>query len=493
MRRRAAFAVLALFAAVAVAARARADGGYFSGTTGARAAGRAGAFAARADDLSAVMFNPAGLALLRTSLIHGGNRFSYNAHSFERKATLDWGDVDNGVPPYVRFAEVENEEPWQLLEPLLGVASTLGVRDFGFALSAYAPAGVGRIEFPVDGGQRYMMVGREAVIVSYNASAAWHATDTVAIGATVQWLHVPKLRYRLVIDASPFPGDVNPVTSELDMLATVSGSDPFTLNAILGAWFRPLPFLALGVSAQVIPTAIETESTLHIDALSPEIDEQVVLRREGERADDVRLILPLPVTARAGARYLHLRGGRELFDVELDLVYESWSRVSRFTVDGDGLVANLLAQRVDVGRIEIEKQWRDTIGVHLGGDYAVLADALTVRGGLFYESAVADRSYAHVDFAGGQQLGGALGASLFVLGVEVAVGYQYRHQPAVSVSEAQARVFQEVPASQCRAPFTDPDLCHPQYRGRPAPPVNAGLHRAHAHGVSLDVLYRFDL
>ena len=41
---------------------AAADGGYYGGALGARAAGRAGAFVARADDPTAVAYNPAGLA-----------------------------------------------------------------------------------------------------------------------------------------------------------------------------------------------------------------------------------------------------------------------------------------------------------------------------------------------------------------------------------------------------------------------------------------------
>jgi long-subunit fatty acid transport protein len=483
--------VLALLTATNVAARAHADSGYFSGTTGARAAGRAGAFTAKADDLAAVTLNPAGLAHLGATLIQGGNRFSYNAHSFERRPTLDWGNLDSGIPPYVEFAAVANETPWQLLEPLLGVASNLGLPDFGFALAVHAPAGVGKEEFAIDGAQRYMMVRREAVILNYSASAAWKFEDVFGIGASVQWIHVPRLSYRLVVDANRFPGEVNPVASELDMLATVTGADPFTFNAILGAWWRPVPFLELAISGQVVPTEIKTASTLSIVPLSPEIDEQVELRRDGVPASDVSLSLPLPITARAGIRYRHLQAERELFDLELDLGYQSWSRVERFIMDGDGLVANLLAQRVDVGRIEIEKRWRDTVSVRLGGDYAVLAEVITLRGGLFYESAVAERGYAHVDFVSGAQLGGALGASLFVLGVEVALAYQYRHQPAVTVTEAQARVFQEVPGTQCRAPFTDPDACHPQYLGRPAPAVNAGTYRAHSHAMSLDVLYRF--
>ena len=73
---------------------------------------------------------------------------------------------------------------------------------------------------------------------------------------------------QLVIDGTPFPGDANPVVSELDMLATTEGSDPFTLNAVVGAWYRPVPAVEFGIAGQIIPSQIETESTLHIDPLA---------------------------------------------------------------------------------------------------------------------------------------------------------------------------------------------------------------------------------
>jgi len=485
--------VLVLFIAANATTRVRADG-YFSGTTGARAAGRAGAFTAKADDLSAVTHNPAGLARVGTTLIQGGNRFSHNTLSYTRAPTLDWGGVEDGVPPYVQFATVDNERPWQLLEPLLGVASSLGQQDWGFALSVHAPAGIGREEYPVDGGQRYMMVSREALILTYAASAGWKSGETFGVGVSLQWVHLPSLRYQLVIDGTQFPGEVNPVASELDMLATIEGSDPFALNAVVGAWYRPLPYLELAVSGQVIPSQLEAQSTLTVDPLSPSIDEEVVLRREGTRANDVVLALPLPITAQLGVRYRYLQGtrqgARELFDVELDVGYASWSRVQRFAIEGDGLVANLLGQRVDLGEIAIAKRWRDTFSVRVGGDYAPLS-VVILRGGLFYESALAERGFAHVDFVSGTQLGGALGVSLFVLGLELAVAYQYRQQPASRVSEADARVYQQAPASQCEAPFDDPDACHPQYLGQPAPAINAGAYSAHSHATSLDLLYRF--
>jgi long-chain fatty acid transport protein len=484
-------ALAVLLAAGLVPSAAR-GAGYFAGSKGARAAGRGGAFTAGADDLSAVMFNPARLTQIGGKLvIQAGNRFAYHAVDYTRDPTLDWGRIGNGVPPYHEFATVHNQEPWQLLDPLIGAASNLGLRDWTFALAAYAPPGVGREQFPIDGGQRYMMVSREAVILNYTASAAWRYRDRFGVGVSLQWIHVPRLSYSLVIDGNTLPREANPVESELDMLATVSGSDPFTFNAILGAWYRPLPFLEIGVSGQVIPTQIQTNSRLSVRPLSDQINEAVELRRDGEPADDVKLTLPLPLTARAGVRYVHVRGGRPLFDLELNVGYESWSRVKQFTVDGNGLEANLLAQRINVGLIQVDKRWRDTLSVHLGGDVIAIPGRLTLRGGLFYETAVANRSHAHVDFVSGSQRGVAAGASFFFRSVEVAIAYEFRQQPAIRVGEGEAKVYQEAPGSRCQGDFMSLDNCHPQYLGQPAPAVNAGTYAAHSHIALLDLLYRF--
>jgi long-chain fatty acid transport protein len=487
-----AWALAALLAAAAGNVRAAHAAGYFSGTKGARAAGRAGAFTAGADDLSAVMFNPARLTELGGGLVlQVGNRFSYNAFDYTRDPTFDWGQIENNVPPYHQFATVQNQTPWQLLDPLIGVASNLGRRDWTFALAAYAPPGVARQSFPEAGGQRYMMVSREAVILNYTASVAWRYHDLFGVGVSLQWIHVPRISYALVIEGNNLPRVANPVASELDMLATVTGSDPFTFNAILGAWLRPLPFLELGLSGQVIPTQIQTNSRLSVRPQSELIDEPVVLKRGTETADDVKLTLPLPLTARAGARYVHRRGGRTLFDLELNVGYESWSRVGKFTVDGNGLQGNLLGQQIPVGLIEVDKRWRDTISLHLGGDVVVVPGRVTLRGGLFYETAVANRSHANVDFVSASQRGAALGASLFVRRAELAIAYEFRQQPTIRVSEAEGRVFQEAPGSRCVAPFLDTDNCHARYLGRPAPVVNAGSYAAHSHIVVLDLLYRF--
>ncbi len=191
-----------------------------------------------------------------------------------------------------------------------------------------------------------------------------------------------------------------------------------------------------------------------------------------------------------GARYRGLDGTREIFDVELDVEYETWSRVNDFTLETHGLVADFQGGTADLNTIRIAKHWRNTLAVKLGGDVAVIPDLLAVRGGAFYETAVAEAAYANVDFAGGPMMGGSLGGSLRVGRLEIALAYQLRHMSSVSVTEDQGRVYQQVPASACKPPYDDPNTCNEHYLNKPGPVVNAGSYSATSHYIAVALLYR---
>ena len=405
----------------------------------------------------------------------------------------------DGTPPTVAFSKVSNQTPWQAAEPLILAASNLGLRDFGFGAGVFARAGREPGELPVAGkhqrsargaGQRYMMLGREAIILNYTVGAAWKFRDVFGIGAALQAISVPRLDYSLMVDATAMQQNVNPVQSPLDMVASTSGSDWFTFNAIVGLWVRPVPSLQFGAAGQVVPNSITTNSTLRVTPLDPSLG-QANLTRGGIAANDVSVVLPLPLSARVGARYRGLAGTREVFDIELDVEYETWSRVNNFTVATRGLDAEILGTDPrPLGDIRVPKAWRDTIAVKLGGDVAVIPDRLALRAGAFYETAVAPSSNANVDFAGGQMFGGTVGASYLFGAWEVALGYQFRRQATVTVSEADGRVYQQVPATACPPPYTS-TLCHPAFLNRPPPVVNAGTYNAEFHHLSLAAIYRF--
>ena len=59
------------------------------------------------------------------------------------------------------------------------------------------------------------------------------------------------------------------------------------------------------------------------------------------------------------------------------------------------------------------------------------------------------------------------------------------------MSEPNARVYQQVPASACDPPYMDTNRCNPHYLGQPSPAVNAGSYRSISHYLSLALLYRY--
>jgi len=133
------------------------------------------------------------------------------------------------------------------------------------------------------------------------------------------------------------------------------------------------------------------------------------------------------------------------------------------------------------------------VAVKLGGDAAVIPGRLALRAGAFYESPVADPAYANVDFAGGAMFGGSAGGSFSFGPWELAIAYQLRQQATVEVSEPNARVYQQVPASACLPPYTDPNSCNPNYLGQPSPAINAGRYAATFHYLALALLYRYGM
>ena len=77
------------------------------------------------------------------------------------------------------------------------------------------------------------MISREAIILNYTASAAWKFRDVFGVGATVQWIQVPRLVYSLMIDGMGIRGVANPVQARWTSRPH-QRLDPFTFNAILG-------------------------------------------------------------------------------------------------------------------------------------------------------------------------------------------------------------------------------------------------------------------
>jgi long-chain fatty acid transport protein len=477
-------------AILGIATLARA-GGFEIGDQGPRAAGRAGAFTVRADDPSAIDFNPAGLARLRGTRLFLADRLMFSNEEFRRARTLDWSDAVHGMPRFVSFPAVRNATRTQWKGPFLAASTDFGLSDWGFAIGVYGPAGTIGQDFPLDGPQKYMLVDRQVEILYYTASVAWKYRDVFGIGASLQWVDLLSIRFDLVIDGNASPRLVKPAGGRFDVLSRMRGSDRVGFTSIVGVWYRPIRGLEFAAAARILPVWFHAASRLSVQPLNLKLDEPPEITRDGVPDNKVTFSFVIPPRLRVGARYVFERGDRELGDIELDLGYEAWSMLKQFTLDGEGLVTTVLGQRVPIGVIKVPRHWKDTWSARLGGDFHVVPDHLTLRAGFFYESAASDPAYTYIDLLAFHRFGPSAGFSFDWAGFDLSAAYTYVFQMPVVVSESESRQYQQAPGSPCKPPYTDPNMCNSHYFGMPAAPSNAGVYLSDYHLLSVGVQYRF--
>lgn len=466
-------------------------GGFEIADQGPKAAGRAGAFTARADDVSAIEYNPAGLAFLRGNRVLLSNRMLFADEEYRRARTLDWSEAVHGVPRLVQFDAVSNQTPNQYLGPMLGIASDFGLDDWGFAFGIYAPPGANQQKFPVDGAQKYMLFERETVILYYSLSAAWKYKNKFAIGVSLQLVDVPIMNFGLVVDGNVSPRLVNPESGRFDMEARFKGSDRFGFSAIFGLLYKPIPSLDIALSGRFVPVRVNAAGRLSLNPQVLELDKPPRITRDGHLDNSVTFSFTLPIKMRLGIRYAHREKGRELFDLELDVGYEAWSLVDAFTMDGEGLVTEVLGQKIPIGKITMPRNWKDTWSLRLGSDVNVVPDRLTLRAGFFYESPAVPEEYTYVDILSFHRFGPSVGLSVKFHGLELSAAYTYVFQMPVTVTEEESAIFQQAPGSPCQPPYTDTNLCSEYYLGKPSAPANAGTYLSQYHFVTVGLEYAF--
>ena len=80
---------------------------------------------------------------------------------------------------------------------------------------------------------------------------------------------------------------------------------------------------------------------------------------------------------------------------------------------------------------DVPHQWRDVIGVRLGGDYALIPDFLALRAGAFFETKGQDDEYLNVDFHVGEKLGLSAGSTVRLGPVDASIAYQHTFYGAI--------------------------------------------------------------
>ncbi len=429
---------------------------------GARALGRGGANAVGAVDGTAMHYNPGSLAKQR------GTRFMYN-HSlvfhdtrFSRSPLSEaWGE-DAGTG----FGEVRDAEKVFPLGLFATLTTDFGLDNWTFGAGVWGPHSVGKHDYPEYGPQSFMLTDMSVLAAYYSVSAAWKLRDVFGIGVTAQYVDLIQLDYGLVID-STFTEGLEPVPSSdsTQLTSTLKLRDRTSGTAIVGLWYRPHRRVELGLSGRVIPVFLRPTGTM-------EVDKPTLV------TDDLRVTMPLtlPAIVRGGVRYIHEKGDRTVFDVELDAQWEGWSAIDSYDVAVDGQISGQ-----DVGDLRLDKQWKDTVSVRLGGDYNVIPTHLTLRAGGYWESAASSASFSHLDFPSFMRGGIGAGITAGGRGVYGTIGFLHVFQQTQQTDELAAKVFQQRPLRPC------PDRCG----GASGVPANAGRFTSRYEILNLGIELRF--
>lgn len=433
--------LVAIYLICSVPALARA-GGYDYPDLGVTPLGRAGAFAARADDPLALIYNPAGAARLRgTQLLLSATLMQTDT----RFLRLDPSNATNprAYPhdPSLSMPEVKSVEA-PFVSPMLMASSDLGglLRPLHLVLMAgiYGPNSHPRVTFPrsckpgtspceaASAGEglpnpaRYDTIGREVLVIFPSLGVAWRPLSWLSLGAVLQ-LTYQSLVYSIAVGVFVGENPANDVDVEVDV---ASGIVP---TGILGLHLAPTRWLELGASFRFGYTA---SADGHVRTQLPAdfpLDATTAPNPAPAAVD-----LPFPAVLRTGARLIHRdTAGRERFDVELDFVWEQTSTLERFVLGTSIDIVNPAGAHLvpAIEDVPVPHFWDDTISVRLGSSYHLYSlgflEQLVLRAGALWESSALPTAFTRLDFLALERYGLTLGVGARFGRYRVDLAYAY--------------------------------------------------------------------
>lgn len=385
-------------------ARGAAAGGIEVGAVGVEALGRAGAFAARASDPTAMAHNVAGLVGLAGVQWTLSANVGLWSHCFQRDGRYD--GVESGVETRTtvfaasRYATERPAYPEVCNEPAPAVVPQVLVSWrpapwIAFGAGLLTPAGVGSQRFPdrvetpsglAPSPSRYMVLTTGVVILHPTLAVAVAPTPWLRVGAAIQPSYG---RFQGETTANAI-GSQSPATD----IRTSVDATAFFWAGNLGVMIQPLPSLTLGFHAHLNenPVVFTGQTTAAVRPYSADP------ARSHRSTFDSVVTLPLPSLFRLGIRYGALRASAptdwsardpmrdEEFDLELDLHYESSGVLQQVVTRSTGVV------EVEPGmgspatpEVALRRGWRDTWGVRVAAEYNAIPNELALRAGLSWD------------------------------------------------------------------------------------------------------------
>lgn len=485
-------------------------GGFEVPAAGARSLGRGGAWAARADDPLALMYNPANLAELNGLQLH------LDAHLL----------LFDGCVSRPGLAEVCNEGPPGFVPEL--VLSWRATNELGFGFGLIAPTAVGATRYgdPETGlagaersPVRYSLIEQNIILAYPTIGVAYRPHPRIRMGAT---FGAGFGIFDFFSMTRPLPGG-DSVPDSLDIGTQLTATD----------WFVP----RVGVSLHMVPHDSldimvgftwqdDIEATGELDLVTGYYEDEFVGARTGScppglsaeqmmrcqsAITDVTLSAAQPWQVSFGIRYadrltprpenaadVEARTGRtedpmtnERWDIELDVVYEINSRLDfyRISFPGDYEVQiDPFLTSVIPNQTWIPHHWSDQFSIRLGGDYNIMPGLATIRAGFSFETRGVNEDFPTIDFWPYQRYGGHVGLTLRAGSLDINIGYALIIQETLTVEGGELRQTIATCTTCPRGMQLDP-LLRTQQGGDL---IADGTYTSSYHHVALGVNYRFN-
>lgn len=357
------------------------------------------------EHVSAIYFNPAGLALGRGTRLGFEGIFAYRSARYERPpeaidTILAHGETGAGTPADAVAANSGEATLGNVVAaPFLGVASDLGVPNLGVGIGLYVPFGGSSswdtnpnfesdATYPgaVDGVQRWHSIEGSIRSVYATAAGAYRipgARLAFGLGLNVVHSSTDVIRARNVNGTDDLVTGSGTVMEGRSLLQT-SGTD---LALGIGAIWEPFPRVWVGASYQSQPGFGETTQS---GTLTNKFGAGTVDESEVELVQALPDVVRLGVRARPNARYeLRLFGEYvrwSVFDKQCILDATDPARRCALTATGEVDTAAGGAGVI----VNNPRHWQDAFGVRAGGSYFVEPGLELYAGGGYDANAVPD-------------------------------------------------------------------------------------------------------
>jgi len=325
-------------------------------TLSASALAQGNAFVARADDASAIQFNPAGLTQLQGPQVSQGVSFILPSVEYQNKSVSEDMDTNINIIPNIYFAGpiIKNK-----------LAAGLGIN---------VPYGL-QGKWDGDGFSRYVVTDFNLRIININPTLTYKPSSFFSVGAGLDYYYANVDQGRHLnagVINSALTGTPVDTNTPDGLQDNEMHGDAFGYNT--GILFNITPSHSVGISFRS-KADIDLKGKLKLSNLSG-----ATTAVFGSDDFDTRTTttVTIPEMISLGYAYKH----NNLWSIEADVQWTNWSRFDVIKYDFETTNTLLEANKEDV------RNWHNTFSFALGGEYK-LNESLKVRGGYtFHESPV---------------------------------------------------------------------------------------------------------